>query len=78
MALIIGCGSSSGDEITFVSEVDGDSEIYVIDHTSGVAAPLTDNRSRDTKPIWSPDGKRVASVSHEAGDLDITVVGRKV
>ncbi len=34
MLLLIGCGSSA-DKITFVSEVDGDAEIYVIDPDSG-------------------------------------------
>ena len=56
MLLLIGCGSSA-DKITFVSEVDGDAEIYVIDPDSGEATPLTDNHSSDTDPVWSPDGK---------------------
>ena len=77
MALSIGCGSSGGDKITFVSEVDGDAEIYVIDAKTGETKPLTDNRSRDFDPVWSPDGQQVAYVSDEAGDLEINVIDRK-
>ena len=76
MLLLVGCGSDA-DKITFVSEVDGDAEIYVIDPDSGEAVPLTDNHSSDTNPIWSPDGKYVAYVSDESGDLEINVVDHK-
>ena len=76
MWLLVGCGSDA-DKITFVSEVDGDAEIYVIDPDSGEAVPLTDNHSSDTNPIWSPDGKDVAYVSDESGDLEINVVDDK-
>ena len=76
MLLLVGCGSDA-DKITFVSEVDGDAEIYVIDPDSGEAVPLTDNHSSDTNPIWSPDGKYVAYVSDESGDLEINVVDDK-
>ncbi len=76
IALLIGCGSDA-DKITFVSEVDGDAEIFVIDPDTGIATPLTDNGSEDTNPVWSPDGKRVAFVSDESGDLEINVVDGK-
>ena len=76
LLLLIGCGSST-DKITFVSEVDGDAEIYVIDPESGVATPLPHNNSSDTNPVWSPDGKLVAYVSDESGDLEINVVDHK-
>ncbi len=75
MALVIGCGSDTA-MITFVSEVDGDAEIFVIDPDSGISTPLTDNRSSDQNPIWSPDGKLVAYVSDESGDLEINLVDR--
>lgn len=76
IALVIACGSDT-DKITFVSEVDGDAEIYVIDPESGIATPLTDNHSQDLSPVWSPDGKRVAFVSDGSGDLEINVVDGK-
>ena len=46
-------------------------------HFCAEARPLTDNRSRDFGPVWSPNGKQVAFVSDEAGDLEINVVDRK-
>jgi len=77
MALLISCGASGGDQITYVSEIDGDAEIYIIDPESGESMALTDNGSSDFAPVWSPDGKQVAYVSGEAGDLEINVVDRK-
>jgi Tol biopolymer transport system component len=75
-ALLVGCGSETA-KIAFVSEVDGDAEIFVIDPKTGISEPLTDNRSQDSSPVWSPDGKDLAYVSDESGDLEINVVDRK-
>ncbi|HIL31545.1 MAG TPA: hypothetical protein EYG27_08445 [Dehalococcoidia bacterium] len=76
MALVIGCGSGVS-KIVFVSEVDGDAEIYVIDPESGLSEPLTDNRSQDINPVWSPDGKQVLYVSDGSGDQEISLVDSK-
>jgi len=51
LALFIAACGSDSDKIAFVSEVDGDAEIYVIDPESSVATPLTDNRSIDSSPV---------------------------
>ena len=69
----VGCGSDT-EKIAFVSSVDGDQEIYVLDVDLGIATPLTDNRSVDGSPVLSPDGKRIAFVSDGSGDLEINVV----
>ena len=76
-ALAVACGSSTGNEIVFVSNIDGDEEIYLVDAKSGKATPLTDNRSRDFYPKISPDGKSIAYLADEAGDLEINLVDRK-
>ena len=73
MALVIGCGSGVS-KIVFVSEVDGDAEIYVIDPESGLAEPLTDNRSQDINPVWSPDGQRIAFASDRTGNFEVYVM----
>ena len=71
------CGSSPGDLIVFVSDVDGDQEIYLLDPDSGDVTQLTDNLSRDFNPRISPDGNNIVYLSDEAGDLEINLVDRK-
>src|SRR3712207_6711701 len=51
----------------FVSDRDGDSEIFVR-RTSGADVQLTRNRISDFGPAWSPDGRRIA-FSRQAGDV---------
>ena len=56
-------GRSVGDKdsiLAFVSERDGNSEIYVMNVDGTGLLRLTDNPGRDTDPAWSPDGKRIA------------------
>ena len=68
VALAIGCGSSSPDQLVFVSTIDGDEEIYLLDVDSGETTPLTANNTRDFDPVFSPDGKFVAYLADQAGD----------
>ena len=79
VATAIACGSSSppsSNEIVFVSTVDGDEEIYLLDADTGEARPLTDNLSRDFNPRLSPDGNNIAYLADEAGDLEVNLVDR--
>ena len=71
------CGSSSGDLIVFVSSVDGDQEIYLLDPDNGDVTRLTDNLSRDFNPRISPDGNSIVYLSDESGDLEVNLVDRK-
>ena len=50
-------------QIAFVSDRDGNSEIYVMDTDGQNPQRLTDNPAVDNSPSWSPDGKRIAFVS---------------
>ena len=75
--LFTACGSSSGGLIVFVSSIDGDEEIFLLDPDNREVDQLTDNLSRDFNPRISPDGKKVVFLSDEAGDLEINMVDRK-
>lgn len=53
--------------IAFVSQRDGNPEIYTM-HTDGTnTMRLTENEANDEAPVWSPDGNRIA-FHHSDGD----------
>lgn len=59
------------------------SHLWLFDVASGKAEPLTSGASNDTEPAWSPDGTRLAFLSHRgpdlerSGDSDVYVVEAK-
>ena len=53
--------------IAFVSERDGNMEIYVMDNDGGNPRRLTNNPLDEWYPSWSPDGKRIAFTSMKNG-----------
>jgi Tol biopolymer transport system component len=73
--LLAGCGGgSSGDRIAFMSDRDGDDEIFVMNTDGTEVRQLTDNDDSDWDPSWSPNGKRIAFKSARDGDWEIFVM----
>ena len=59
------------ERIAFVSDRDGNSEIYAMNPDGSAATRLTDNDAHDWNPVWSPDGQRIAFISNRDGNLEI-------
>ena len=55
--------SPDGRQIAFVSDRDGNREIYTMDADGSGPVNLTQDPGDDTQPSWSPDGGRIAFVS---------------
>ena len=69
---------TTGHGVVYVSESDGDSEIYMVDPDSGEAALVASMpSSTESGPRWSPDGRNIAFVSDDLGNLNINVVDRE-
>ena len=79
LMLAAGCSFGSGGDgrIVYVSDTDGDREIYLLDPETGESSPLTSNKSADEDPRWSADGEKIAYVSVESGDREISVIDRE-
>src|SRR5262245_41310357 len=71
-----GCGDRTGPDsqpdrspaLAFVSQRDGDQEIYRMNPDGSGQIRLTNNPGRDLNPVWSPDGERIAFRSDRQSD----------
>ena len=60
--------------VVFVSDQDGDSEIFAIDPATNDMQQLTQNSAADGSPAWSPDGSQIAWQSDQTGNFEIWVM----
>ncbi len=67
--------SPDGETIAYVSDRDGNFEIYLQQVSGGPAINLTRDRAADIQPAFSPDGRQIAFVSDRSGGGDVFVAG---
>lgn len=60
--------------LAFVSDRDGNAEIYRVQESGEGLTRLTDNPAQDDAPAWSPDGRQIAFQSKRDGSSDICVM----
>jgi TolB protein len=68
----------SGEEglIAFMSDRDGNFEIYVMEPDGSNQLNLTNHPASDSSPSWSPNGRELAFVSDRTGVATIVAVLR--
>jgi curved DNA-binding protein CbpA len=66
--------SRHGNRIAFMSNRDGDYEIFVMDADGTNLQQLTDNDDFDSSPAWSKLGDRISFMSDRNGDYEIFVM----
>lgn len=66
--------SPDGRRIAYVSDANGDSDVYVMDADGRNVVNLTHHPAGDWYPVWSPDGEEIAFRSTRAGDEAIYVL----
>lgn len=66
--------SPDGQRILFVSNRDGNEDIYVMDADGDNVANLTNNAARDKQASWSPDGLYIVFISDRNGSDAVWVM----
>ncbi len=60
--------------IAFVSNRDGNDEIYTMNSDGTNVTRLTNSAGRDYRPVWHPDGLFIAFVSERSGNKDVWIM----
>lgn len=63
--------SPTGGQVIYVSDRDGDEELYLYDLKTEETINLTNNKAQDFSPSFSPDGKEVVFVTNRDGAWEI-------
>jgi WD40 repeat protein len=66
--------SPDGKRVAFMSQRDGNWEVYLADLDDGNVSRLTRNPANDGLPTWSPDGRHIAFVSDRGGSWALWVM----
>ena len=68
--------SSDGSQIAFMSNRDGNPDLYVVNADgTGEVRRLTNHPAIDVSPTWSPNGQQIAFTSDRTGAPQIYVIG---
>lgn len=76
-AILVAAASAaadSGGAVLFVSNRDGNAQIYRMDADGSGERALTRGAEENTDPAWSPDGVRIAFTSYRDGNAEIYVM----
>jgi len=67
--------SPDGNQLVFVSDFDGDDDLWLLDLARAIVTPLTKNDAQDRDPDWSPDGTRIVFASnYQTGSFEISML----
>ncbi|HXV85276.1 MAG TPA: DPP IV N-terminal domain-containing protein, partial [Gemmatimonadales bacterium] len=67
--------SHDGSRIAYVSDRDGNPELYVMNADGSGARRLTDSPATEGSPSWTQDGARLVYASNTSGNFQIWIVG---
>ncbi|OQY25863.1 MAG: hypothetical protein B6I34_01350 [Anaerolineaceae bacterium 4572_32.1] len=65
-----------GTQVAYMSDHDGNWEIYLLDFPWGKVVRMTNNKANDGLPTWSPDGQYIAFLSNREGLWAIYIMSR--
>ena len=71
-----GCGIGGGSDrpIVYVSEADGNPDVYSIDVETGEALAVKRGPGSEITPVWAPGGEHIAYVSSSEGNRRVIVI----
>jgi tetratricopeptide (TPR) repeat protein len=65
-----------GTQVAYMSDHDGNWEIYLLDFPWGKVVRMTTSKADDGLPTWSPDGQYIAFLSNREGSWAVFVMSR--